>query len=121
MRIYVAHPSDINYTNELYKPLRDDNFFLQHTLILPHEESGRIINHRDDYKNVDIVVAECSKASTGVGIELGWFYDEEKPIYCFYKSGAQPSSAISAVAQKVIEYTDSNDLLYKIKEIIEER
>ena len=119
MRIYVAHPTDMDYEGEIYRPLRSDSFFSKHDLILPHEGTSKITNIRDDYKNVDIVIAECSKPSTGVGIELGWFYDEEKPIYCFYKTGAKPSRAVIAIAREVVEYSNSNDLINRIRNIIE--
>ena len=119
MRIYIAHPTDMDYENEIYNPLRSDAFFFRHELVLPHEESNKIINTRDDYRNVDIVIAECSKPSTGVGIELGWFYDEKKPIYCFHKTGVRPSGAVVAIAKEIIEYSDSNDLANKIRSIVE--
>ncbi|MBR5389149.1 hypothetical protein IK146_01145 [Candidatus Saccharibacteria bacterium] len=121
MKIYIAHPANMDYENEIYEPLRNDSFFSRHELIFPHEESSKIINTRDDYRNVDIVIAECSRPSTGVGIELGWFYDEKKPIYCFYKTGMKPSGSVAAVAKEVIEYYDSNDLVNKIKNIIENK
>ena len=85
MRIYVAHSTNIDYENEIYNPLKNDSFFLGHEVVLPHENGVSINNSREDYKNYDIVIAECSEPSTGMGIELGWFYDDEKPIYCFYK------------------------------------
>ena len=100
--------------------MRNDSFFSRHELIFPHEESSKIINTRDDYKDVDVVIAECSKPSTGVGVELGWFYDDKKPIYCFYKIGMRPSKAIAAIAKEAIEYSDSNDLINKIKSIIKD-
>ena len=70
MRIYVAHPTSVDYKHDIYEPLRRDSFFSQHELILPHEESSEITNMRSYYRNVDIAIAECSKPSTGVGIEL---------------------------------------------------
>ncbi len=119
MRIYIAHSNSIDYKNEIYKPLRDDGFFLEHELILPHENGDSIGNSRDDYKNYDIVIAECSEPSIGVGIELGWLYDDKKPIYCFVKSGLHPSSAVVSIVEKVIEYNDEEDFVDKIKAIIE--
>ena len=120
MRVYVAHPTSIDYENEIYKPLRNDSFCLEHELILPHENSVSISNLREDYKNYDIAIAECSKPSIGVGIELGWLYDEKKPIYCFCREEIEPSSALKAVAKKIIKYKDGQDFVNKVKEIIEE-
>ncbi len=119
MRIYIAHPTSIDYKKEIYEPLRNDDFFLEHELVLPHEESASIHNSREDYENYDIVIAECSKPSTGVGIELGWLYDDKKPIYCFVKSGLHPSDAAASIAEKVIEYNNKQDFVDKTKAIIE--
>ena len=118
MRIYVAHPTNLDYENNIYIPLRSDSFFNQHELILPHESSSNIHSSREDYKNVDLVIAECSQPSTGMGIELGWFYDENKPIFCFYQAGTKPSSAINVVAKTIVEYSDTEDFVDKVKETI---
>jgi len=70
MKIYIAHSSEIDFRRDLYTPLRNDSYFKKHHLILPHESSNKISNTRDDYKSIDIFIAECSKASVGLGIEL---------------------------------------------------
>lgn len=118
MRIYVAHPTSLDYENTIYKPLRSDSFFAQHELILPHEASSNIHSSREDYKNIDLVIAECSQPSTGMGIELGWFYDENKPIFCFYRAGTSPSNAINIIAKTTTEYSTTEDFINKAKEII---
>ncbi len=119
MRIYIAHSTNIDYKKEIYEPLRNDDFFLKHELVLPHEDSTNIGNSREDYKDYDIVIAECSKPSIGVGIELGWFYDDKKPIYCFYKEGTRPSSAIKNISRQIVEYNNRQDFVDRIKNIIE--
>lgn len=118
MRIYIVHPTSIDYKNEIYKPLRNDSFCSEHELILPHEKSANVSNSREDYKNYDIVIAECSEPSIGVGIELGWFYDEKKPIYCFVKSGLSPSGAVVSIVEEVIYYNNEQDFVEKIRAII---
>ncbi|MBO7718359.1 hypothetical protein J6S37_02600 [Candidatus Saccharibacteria bacterium] len=118
-KIYLAHSTDMDYVNELYKPLEDSDISLRYDIILPHKASNTISNTREDYSKVDIVIAECSKPSTGVGIELGWFYDDGKPIYCFIKSGLKLSNAALSIAKEVIEYKDGEDFVNKVKAIIE--
>lgn len=118
MRIYVAHPTSLDYEKYIYIPLRSDSFLNQHELILPHEASSNIHSSREGYKNVDLVIAECSQPSTGMGIELGWFFDDDKPIFCFYKNGMKPSSALEAVAKEIIEYSDSEDFVKKVRKTI---
>lgn len=70
MKIYIAHSSEIDYKRDLYEPIINDSYFKKHYLILPHESSNTITNTRADYKSIDILIAECSKASVGLGIEL---------------------------------------------------
>lgn len=120
MRIYVAHSRDFDYINELYKPLRSDPFFNEFELILPHE--GEYSNHgRDFYKTIDIFIAECSEISTGLGIELGFAFDDDIDIYCIHKFNKKISSSINAVTSKIYAYHDVNEMLDVIKSIINEK
>lgn len=118
MRVYVAHSTSKDYQNDIYKPLKSAAFFSQFEFVLPHERSTALHNTRKDYKNFDLVIAECSEPSTGVGIELGWLFDDGKPIYCFYKKGTKPSKAIQPIANRIIEYENSLDFINKIEEIL---
>ena len=118
MRIYVAHSREFDYLNELYRPLQSDPYFKEFDLILPHETNES--NHnRDFYKSIDLFIVECSYASTGLGIELGFAYDDNKAIYCIYKSDRKPSSSINVVTKNIYEYYDINDMIKTIKVIIE--
>ena len=85
MRIYIAHSKDINYIEDLYKPLRNDSFFKNHELILPHETDINSANTREFYKTIDVFIADCTEPATGLGIEIGWAYDDNKKIYCISK------------------------------------
>ena len=105
MRVYIAHSREFDYVKELYEPLRKDKYFEECDLILPHERDNNSCNARDFYRNIDVVIAECSYPSTGLGIELGFAYDDKTPIYCLYRSGAHFSNAIKAVSDKFYEYS----------------
>ena len=118
MKIYIAHSKQIDYINELYKPLRDDLFFEESELILPHEKSEYSSNTREFYKSIDIFIAECSEVATGLGIELGWAYDDSKNIYCIYKKGKKLSNSLKAVTNNFFEYENIADMVEIIKEII---
>ena len=119
MKIYVAHSKQIDYINDLYKPLRNDSFFKEYELILPHEESEYSSNTRGFYKSIDVFIAECSEPATGLGIELGWAYDDNKSIYCIYKKGYKISGSLKAVTDNFFEYNSLNEMIEIIKEIVE--
>ena len=119
MKIYIAHSRQIDYLNDLYKPLRNDLFFNDYELILPHEKSECSSNNRQFYKDIDVFIAECSEVSTGLGIELGWAYDDHKDIYCIYKSDKKISASIKAVTNNFQEYENTKEKVDIIRKIVE--
>ena len=118
MKIYVAHASDYDYINEIYKPIREDLELGKHEIILPHEEDNYIHN-RDYYNNFDLAICEVSNPSTGLGIELGFLYDSNIKIICFYKENY--SKSLLAITKDIVKYSDKEDFINKIKEFIESR
>ncbi len=85
MGIYVVHSKSIDYINEIYKPIRNSEYLKQFDIVFPHEKDSNSYNDRSFYKDFDLVIAEVSEPGTGIGIELGWFYDDNVPIYCISK------------------------------------
>lgn len=118
MRIYIAHSRTINYLDELYKPIMETSIYKEHEVIFPHLKSDKSSNTRDFYKTIDLVIAECSEPATGLGIELGWIYDDNKKIYCIYKTNKKISSSIKAVTSNIYDYKDEKDMLDKIIKIV---
>ena len=116
MKIYVAHSRDFDYQNDLYVPLKNSEIFKQHEFILPHD--GNNYKHeRDFYKSIDLVIAEVSYPSTGLGIELGFLYDDNKPIYCIHRSDKKISSSISVVASNINVYSNLDEMTEIVKKI----
>ena len=113
MKVYLAHSSNCDYINKIYKPILNDPE-LSKIITLPHMEKD-FIHNRNYYEDFDLVIAEVSYASTGLGIELGFFYDEKKPIYCIYQG--EYSKSLEAITKKFMEY---NNIIYIIKKIIKE-
>lgn len=118
MRIYIGHSKKIDYINELYEPLKKETFFNEHELLLPHDESEFSSNTREFYKTIDIFIAECSDAATGLGIELGWAYDDNKKIYCIYKKRKKISESLKSVTNNFYEYNDLSEMVNIVKSII---
>ncbi len=118
MKIYFAHATSMDYKNDFYAPLRADEFLEQHELILPHEDLKHENNSREFYNKLDMMIAEVSSASTGMGIELGWAYDAGVPIYAFCQEDAKMSGAVYTVTDNVIKYMDSDDFVRKVREVV---
>lgn len=118
MKIYIGHSKDIDYLNDLYLPIRNDSFFNDYDVILPHEESEQSSNDRDFYKNIDLFIFECSIPATGLGIELGWAYDDNKKIYAIYRSDKKISGSVKCVTDNIYKYKDIDEMIDYIKKII---
>ena len=119
MRIYVAHSTSFDYKNELYLPIRQSDLNAQHDFILPHELSNeQYDSHALFTSGIDLVVAEVSYPSTGLGIELGWADSSGAPIACFYKVGTTPSGSLQAVTDKIVGYSSHKELISRIGDII---
>ena len=114
MKIYVSHPKSFDYVNELYKPLKEANLPVE--FIFPHEEGSDPYDSKllMERHGCDYVLAEASFPATGQGIELGWADVYKMPIICFYKSGTKPAGSLKVITDKIIEYSDTNDLVNKL-------
>ena len=94
MRIYVGHASSFDYLNELYLPLKKSLLWQQREFILPHEFSKEPCDSKKIICQCDLMLAEVSYPSTGLGIELGWANSNNIPILGIYKTGCKISSSL---------------------------
>lgn len=117
MKVYVAHSSDFDYVNKLYKPLRESRLNAVHDFFLPHEK-GQAEDTKELMKECDLLLADVSKPSTGEGIEIGRAEAIGLRIVFVYEKGSKVSSSLKFVSQEIIEYSDSADLIEKVSSIL---
>lgn len=117
-RIYIAHSKKINYKDELYKVIRESKELKNYNILLPHEFRDDSSNAREFYSNLDLFIAEVSMTGTGLGIELGWVFDDNVPVYFIYKKGTKVSGSLKCISDKFYEYSDSKSLVKVLLEII---
>jgi hypothetical protein len=119
MDIYVGHSSSIDFKEQLYQPLRNSSLDDEHNIVLPHEDSDEPFNSKEFLRDeCDVFVAEVSEASTGLGIELGWADLYEVPVICVYREDSNPSSSIAAVFNTVKQYSNADELVEVVVELI---
>ena len=58
----------------------------------------------------DFLIAELTTKAIGVGIEIGYAYAKEKPIFYIRKKGSEYSTTASGCSSYVIEYDSELDL-----------
>lgn len=115
MKIYVSHSSSFDFKREIYEPIRHSELNTLHDFILPHEVSDSIIDSKEIILSCDLIIAEVSYLSTGMGIELGWANNGSKKILCLYKKGVKISRSLRTVSTEFIEYKNPIDFIEKIK------
>ena len=115
MEIYVAHPSSINYSN-LYNKLKNSRLAENHELVFPHD-SDEFQNTKKVIRNSDLILAEVSKPSTGLGIELGWADIFDKKVIKIHQDGSEISSSLKVIEGPEISYSE----LENISALIEEK
>src|SRR3989344_8787288 len=113
MKIYFTHSTNFDFKNEFYTPIRNSVLNSQHQITLPHE-TNKYINSNEIIKNSDLVIAEVSNPSTGMGIELGWTSNFNIPIIFIYKEDSKISSSLKSLSNNFIEYKNSQDLIDRL-------
>jgi nucleoside 2-deoxyribosyltransferase len=119
MKIYIAHSKSFDFQKELYNPIKNSPLFKEHSFIFPHEENREPFSSKEFFQeDCDLIIAEVSYPAIGLGIELGWASMLNIPILCIYKKGSKITDSLKSVTNEFLEYSNSEELLIKIKEAI---
>ena len=115
MNIYVGHSSEIDYIKDLYKPIKDSKLVADHKFVYPHESGSEQFDSLAFFKSkCNLLIAEVSNASTGLGIEIGWADAHKIPVIYLHKKDTQVSTALSKVSDSFIEYYNGKDMIGKL-------
>ena len=117
MKIYLCHSTGYDYAKELYEPIKASALLGVHDVMFPHD-AGADAHSRDIIAACDLVIAEVSFPSTGMGIELGWADAAGKRIICVHRADAKPSGALRHIAKDIVTYDGPADLAKKVEEIV---
>lgn len=120
MRVYIGHPKSIDYLT-LYKAIRSDEELKSYEIILPHEYDANGANSREFYQTLDIFIAEVSEKATGLGIELGWAYDDGVDIYALCNKSAKVSNSVRVLTDNIYLYEDIDEMIAIVKSIIKKQ
>lgn len=113
MQIYVAHSSNFDFKTKLYAPLRGSTLSAEHEILLPQEGEIEEIT-RDMISHCDVLVAEVSAPSLGVGVEIGWADAAGVPVVVMYEKGAHVSWSIDNAETERFEYDGADDMLAQL-------
>ena len=113
--VYFGHSTAYDY-QEIYRVLIGSNINKKYELILPHLDDIKKDNTAS-IDGCDLVVAEVSLPSTGLGIELGRVMDK-KPILCIHRKGINVSSALKHVTKEFMDYKDLPEMVVKLEDYL---
>jgi|APHM01.1.fsa_nt_gi hypothetical protein len=116
MKIYVRHSTDFNFEQKLYQPLMRSRVSDRHEIILPHR--SEFTNSKEIIMGCDLMVAEVSYPSTGLGIELGWAEEFNTDVVCIHRREEKPSKAIQVVTEDAESYRDEDEIINVIADNI---
>ncbi len=134
MKIYFAGSitGGRNYES-VYQVIVDYLKHLGHTILTEHvayPSQGYLKDYQEVFKsdmlmlnNSDLLIAEVSCPSTGVGYEVASALYLDKPVLCLYKEGVEISSLIKGNTKKkisVYSYLSETELLNIIKRYLNE-
>ncbi len=118
MKIFVSHSSQLDYQNELYKPIRESALNQMYSFFLPHE-GDKNVNTKVEIQSSDLILAEVSFPATGSGIEIGWADAANITLLCIYKEGMKISGSLKFLTDDFIEYSSSQDLVSKLTDYLQ--
>ena len=118
MKIYVGHSTDYDFINKLYKPIKNSKLNNKVEFIFPHL-TDEVFNSQEVIEQSDLFIAEVSRPSLGLGIEIGRAEMKNKKILCIYNENSKITSCLKYLDVNVLSYTDEKDMISKIAEYIE--
>lgn len=118
MKIYISHSTNFNYREKLYDPLKKSQLVKVHEFIFPHEANNSTRKTKEQISLCDLFVAEVSRPSIGVGIELGWADIFEKRIICIHKTGMHITKSLSFISSEIIQYNSHEDLISRLESTV---
>ncbi len=84
----------------------------------PAEEKEMMQTAFDEIDSSDILIAELTTKSIGVGIEIGYAAAKNKPIYYLKKITAEYSTTAAGCSCCTIEYKNETDLIITMKKML---
>ncbi len=84
----------------------------------PNQEKEMMKTAFEEIDSSDILIAELTTKSIGVGIEIGYAFAKGKPIYYLRKKDSEYSTTAAGCAISVTEYENELDLIMMMKKIL---
>jgi hypothetical protein len=118
MKIYVGHAGSYNYKTELYDVLKESFLWDEHEFILPYEHIDAPKNSEHIINSCQILLADVSYPSTGLGIELAWARAAGLSILAVHQRGVKVSSSVAVVTPHIAAYDTPKEIIVILENFI---
>lgn len=118
MKVYMGHSNNFNFKEELYNPIINSKLYKKNNFIFPHL-TNQTFDSKEVIEQSDLFIAEVSRPSLGLGIEIGRAEMKNKKILCIYNEKFKKPSSLKYVNVDILEYKNTEDMICKIEEYLE--
>lgn len=119
MKIYLAHSSKLNYKDDLYDPIRRSTLNKEHEIIYFCDDPAYTNkSSKEIILQSDVVIAEISEESTGLGIEIGWANANGIRIIFIHKTGKAIKEYMKSISAEIVEYDSTETLIDSLKKLL---
>ena len=108
LNIYIIHSTKFDYNNYLFKRLLASKVCLAHNLVLPMTKENQAKYTKDLMNEADLIIAEVSHPSFGLGLELKWLQKFDKPKLFISLDNQVPKKYKKLVSN----FTETNETNY---------
>mgnify|MGYP001563725179 FL=1 len=120
MKIYFGHARITdNAINELYSAVKKSQINGLHEVVLPKDRDSSF-DSKEFLKSCDLMFAEVSIPSTGLGMEIGWAVLYGIKIYCVSRKGSKISNSLKFITSNFFEYSTYEELVEYIEKVVNE-
>ncbi len=84
----------------------------------PEQEKEMMKTAFMEIDNSDLLVAELTTKSIGVGIEIGYAYAKHKPVFYLRKKESEYSTTASGCSSYIVEYRNELDLKESMEKLL---
>lgn len=125
MKVYIAkkyYPDGRNLglvrkLKEILKQLGHDSYCFSEKGYIK-DDKELMLKALQKVDECDVLLAEASDSSFGVGIETGYAYSKNKKIITIFQESFSPSRTIKGIANFCVSYKEVTDLKEKLKELL---
>lgn len=117
LNVYIMHSDEVDYKNNIYKPLLKLGLMKDYFLILPMSDNFKSTYIKELLNKSDVVICDLSKCNIFLSFEIKNAVKLNKKIYYLISSSDKKIKKYKSI--DLISYSNSEDYANKVKSILD--